>query len=98
MGRKIHMRILSPAFGMEHPIPVQYTCDGHDVNPPLSIEGVPANAKSPVLIVDDPFVPEKTWVHWILWNLDPKTREIPADSVPQGAVQGVNDFGKRKYG
>jgi Raf kinase inhibitor-like YbhB/YbcL family protein len=92
------MRILSSAFGMDQPIPTQYTCDGRDVNPPLSIEDVPAQAKSMVLIVDDPYVPAKTWVHWILWNLDPNTREIPADSVPKGAMQGINDFGKREYG
>lgn len=92
------MRILSSAFGMDQPIPAQYTCDGRDVNPPLTIEDVPAQAKSLVLIVDDPDAPAKTWVHWILWGLDPNTREIPADSVPKGAVQGINDFGKREYG
>lgn len=62
------------------------------------IEDVPDGAKSLALIVDDPDAPAGTWVHWVLWNIDPKLKEIKADSVPSKSVQGKNDFGKNNYG
>jgi Raf kinase inhibitor-like YbhB/YbcL family protein len=91
-------RISSPAFQNNGDIPQKYTCDGSDVNPPLKIEDIPAETKSLALIVDDPDAPVGTWVHWVLWNIDPKTAEIKENTVPNGALQGVNDFRKNDYG
>ena len=79
-------------------IPSEYTCDGADRNPPLTIRNIPAKAGSLALIVDDPDAPRGTWVHWVLWNIGPGTTEIPSNSVPSGALQGRNDFGKQAYG
>lgn len=92
------LKITSPAFQEGEPIPQRYTCDGEDVNPPLEIASVPENAKSLVLIVDDPDAPVGTWNHWLVWNIDPTTAEIKEASLPEGAVLGTNDFGKPKYG
>lgn len=92
------MKIESPAFGTNESIPLKYTCDGENVNPQLNISGVPADAKSLVLIVDDPDAPGKTWVHWIVWNIDPGTDEISENSVPAEAIEGVTDFGMPGYG
>jgi Raf kinase inhibitor-like YbhB/YbcL family protein len=89
------MRISSPAFKHNELIPVKYTCDGDDVNPPLIIEEVPRGAESLVLIVDDPDAPMGTWVHWVVWNI-PLTEKIGEDSVP--GTEGVNNFGKHSYG
>lgn len=91
-------RISSPAFPHNGSIPARHTCDGPDLSPPLRIEGVPPGAKSLALIVDDPDAPGGTWVHWIVWNIDPATREIPENRLPGGAVQGRNGFGTEKYG
>jgi Raf kinase inhibitor-like YbhB/YbcL family protein len=33
-----------------------------------------------------------------LWNIGPTIKEIKENSVPEGAVQGMNDFKKRNYG
>ena len=90
--------ISSPVFENNGSIPPKYTCDDRDVNPPLLIQGVPVNAKSLALIVDDPDAPRGMWVHWVVWNIDPKITEIREDSVPKGAVQGINDFRRYKYG
>jgi Raf kinase inhibitor-like YbhB/YbcL family protein len=95
---EINMKIESPAFENNQPIPSKYTCDGEDVNPPLKISDVPEDAKSLVLIVDDPDAPLGTFTHWIVWNIDPKTNFIEENSVPVGAIVGVNDFGKNSYG
>ena len=92
------MTISSPAFEHNDSIPAKYTCDGEDVNPPLRVKNVPAGARSLALVVDDPDAPRGMWVHWVVWNIDPRTEEIPEDTVPKGSVQGINDFEKRDYG
>ena len=48
------MKITSSAFQEGGDIPSKFSRDGGNVNPPLRVEGRPANAKSLVLIVDDP--------------------------------------------
>ncbi len=92
------MKLSSPAFQHNSMIPVKYTCDGIDTNPPLAIESVPAGTKSLALIVDDPDAPRGTWVHWVVWNIDPATRTISEGSLPRGAHEGMNDFGKHHFG
>ncbi len=92
------MKLSSPAFRHNNPIPASYTCDGRDINPPLAIADVPAGARSLALIVDDPDAPRGTWVHWVLWNIDPATSAIPEHSIPRGASEGLNDFRKQHYG
>lgn len=95
---QVKMKIESPSFKNNDTIPSKYTCDGEDINPPLKIAGVPKNTVSLVLIVEDPDAPGKTWVHWTVWNIDPKTTEIAENSVPVGAIQGITDFGFAGYG
>ena len=91
------MEITSPDFKLNETIPSRYTCDGENVNPRLSISGIPENTESLVLIVDDPDAPVGIWVHWTVWNMDPGTTEIAEDSVPAGGVEGVTDFGVPGY-
>lgn len=91
------LQISSTAFQNNGTIPRQYTCDGKDINPPLMIANCPQGTKSIALICDDPDA-AGTWVHWVLWNIDPSVREIKENTVPQGAVEGMNDFGKHSYG
>ena len=86
------MKITSSAFQEGGTIPEKYSKNGANVSPPLHIEGAPENAKSLVLIVDDPDAPVGLFTHWIAWNIDPKTTEIAENSVPKGAVQGTNDY------
>src|SRR4030081_2388328 len=92
------MKITSSAFQEGGNIPFKFACDGANVNPPLHIDQVPAEAKSLALIVDDPDAPGGTFVHWLVWNIDPKTSDIAENRVPPNAVQGKNGFGKSGYG
>jgi Raf kinase inhibitor-like YbhB/YbcL family protein len=92
------MKIESPAFQNNERIPSKFTCDGQNINPQLRFSEVPEEAKSLVLISDDPDAPMGTWVHWTVWNIPPETREIPEDSVPEGSVEGLTSFGKPGYG
>lgn len=92
------MKITSTSFENNTNIPAQFTCDGSDINPSLEFSEVPTESKSLALISDDPDAPMGTWVHWTVWNIDPKTKEITENSVPVGAVQGTTSFGEAKYG
>src|SRR5258708_30912238 len=91
------MTINSTAFQDNGTIPDKYTCKGENVNPPLSFSNVSHNAKSLVLLVDDPDAPMGTFVHWVVFNMSPDTKEIPENSVPVNSVQGVNSAQKNSY-
>jgi Raf kinase inhibitor-like YbhB/YbcL family protein len=97
----------SPAFADQGEIPARFTCEGQDLSPALRFTGVPAEAKTLALIVDDPDAPDPaapkmTWVHWILYNLPPTTTELPEaiapDQLPPGTLQGCNDWRRTGYG
>ena len=88
---------LSPDFDEGGNIPERFTCEGKDMSPTLKIDGVPKDAKSLVLIVDDPDAPGGNFTHWLRRNIVPDLTEIAANRPPSHAVQGVNDFGKSKY-
>jgi hypothetical protein len=89
---------IKSVFNDNERIPSKYTCDGKNINPPLEFIDVPKNAKSLVLIVDDPDSPSKVWSHWVVWNIPQNTKNIKEDSVPAGAKEGANDFGNVGYG
>jgi Raf kinase inhibitor-like YbhB/YbcL family protein len=97
------MRISTTAFGEGQPIPQKHTGDGPDLSPPLAWDGAPAATKAFALIADDPDAPRGTWVHWVLFNLPSDTTSLaeglpPTKTLPSGAKQGTNDFGKIGYG
>lgn len=92
------LKITSSAFRDGERIPSRYTCDDLNINPPLSFENVPPAAKSLALIVDDPDAPGGVWVHWLVWNIAASVSTVAEDSVPAGALQGMNDFNKHAYG
>jgi Raf kinase inhibitor-like YbhB/YbcL family protein len=92
------MKVTSSAFKEGGMIPDKFSKDGQNVNPPLKIEDAPADAKSLLLIMDDPDAPVGLFTHWLVWNIDPKTTEIAENSVPKDAVQGTNDYPNLGYG
>jgi len=97
------LTLKSPAFSEGEMIPKKFTCDGDDISPALSWDGVPPETKSIALIVDDPDAPGGDWVHWVLFNLPSSARSLP-ESVPtqktlaDGSRQGLNDFRRIGYG
>jgi Raf kinase inhibitor-like YbhB/YbcL family protein len=91
------MKITSSAFQQGANIPSKFSCDGANTSPPLQISDVPSEAKSLVLIVDDPDAPSGLFTHWAVWNISPQTSTIGEGSTPKG-VQGTNDFGRSGYG
>lgn len=91
----------SPEFDHGERIPEEYGYTEANVNPPLEIDGVPDDAESLALIVDDPDAQEpagKVWDHWIVWNVPPETGTIPEDWDADEPTEGTNDYGERGYG
>jgi Raf kinase inhibitor-like YbhB/YbcL family protein len=98
------LQVESSAFGMNGSIPVQFTAEGDDIAPPLSWTAGPPGTKSYALLVEDPdapnpAAPERTWVHWIVTGIPATTTSLRGgNSLPDGAVVGTNDWGKREWG
>lgn len=90
------MKIYCPAFDIDAEIPTRYTCDGENINPEIIIEDVPDEAKSLVLVFDDPDSPHGRFVHWVLYGIDAHTSCIEENTAPGNQAQ--NGFGERKYG
>lgn len=96
------MKLTSCAFQHEGSIPSKYTCDGESISPPLEFADVPQEAKSLVLLMDDPDVPfhirtDGMWDHWIVFNIPSHTTSVAEGKNPQGAL-GVNTSGQTEYG
>jgi len=97
------IEVTSPGFGEGEMIPVENTCDGQDTSPELRWAAIPDGTRSLALIADDPDAPSGTFVHWVLYHLPIDRHEVtenmpPDEILPNGARQGVNDFGQIGYG
>jgi len=93
----------SQAFKEGDLIPTKYTCEGPDVSPPLRWGDPPHGTRSFALIADDPDAPMGTWVHWVIFNLPERQRDLPEgvltqETLPNGARQGLNNFKNVGYG
>lgn len=91
------MQITSPLFEDNMMLPKTYSCDGQGVNPPLVFSGIPSDAKSLALVMEDPDAPNATFTHWVVYNMAPNTTEIAENSVPENAVLGKTSLGKPGY-
>ena len=92
------MRITSPAFENQATIPSKYSRDGGDVSPPLQFHDVPGEAKSLVLIVDDPDAPRGTFTHWVVFNLNARCPGLGEGKLPDDVRVGLNDWAEAAYG
>ena len=98
------MKLSSSAFAHQGEIPTRYTCEGEDLPPPLAWRDVPPQARSLVLIVDDPDAPDPaapklTWVHWVVYNLPPSAQALAEGGrLPAGTHSGLNDWKRTGWG
>ncbi|MCX5190268.1 YbhB/YbcL family Raf kinase inhibitor-like protein [Streptomyces sp. NBC_00268] len=97
-GASRAITVTSPAFAAGGTVPRRFTCDGANVSPPLRLSGVPGDAAELVVLAEDPDAPSGTFVHWLMWGVDPHRTTLAEGAVPKGAVQGRNGFGQRRYG
>jgi Raf kinase inhibitor-like YbhB/YbcL family protein len=95
------MKLTSSAFDHGKKIPSKYTCDGENINPPLTLSDVPSGAKSLALIMEDPDVPKNIrkdgmWDHWVVFDMPPDLRKIDEGKEPPGKA-GAGTSGEKGY-
>ena len=97
------LTVTSSAFVAGASIPPGYSCRSPKVeSPPLAWKGVPASAKTLVLIVEDPDAPSGTFIHWVVYNLPASLNGLDAGmplsgTLDNGARQGANSLGRVGY-
>lgn len=93
----------SDAFADGSTIPNEYSynamgCTGKNESPELHWSGVPKKAKTLALTVFDPDANNgKGWWHWVVYNIDPGTKDLEAGKRPP-STEGKTDFGGSGYG
>jgi len=95
------MILSSPAFENGGTIPQKYGYKNENFSIPFIISKIPEGTKSLALIMDDPDAMDavgKVWVHWVLWNISPNTKEIQENLIPEDSVEGKTDFDEIGYG
>lgn len=95
------LSLSSPDFEDGEQLPNWTGYANENDNPVLEIGGVPQDAESLVLIVDDPDaqpVAGHTWNHWLVWDINPDIGTIPRDWDGGDATVGFNDFTEFGYG
>jgi len=83
------MKLSSPAFQPGTEIPVQYTCLGPNINPPLIFSELPDGVKSFVFILEDVDAKPTPWTHWMLFNIPDHVLEIQENSIPKNSIEGL---------
>jgi Raf kinase inhibitor-like YbhB/YbcL family protein len=105
-GAAMTFRLTSASFENEGEIPTKHTCEGQDTSPPLAWSGLPAGTKSLALVVDDPDAPDPrapkmTFVHWVVYAIDPGVSSLPEGAsparMPEAAREGLNDWKASGY-
>jgi Raf kinase inhibitor-like YbhB/YbcL family protein len=97
------LTVTSSAFAAGASIPLAYSCKSPSVeSPPLAWKGVPASAKTLVLVVKDPDAPRGTFIHWVVYNLPAGLSGLDAgvplsETLANGAFQGANSLGRMGY-
>lgn len=93
------MELTSSAFSNEGLIPAKHTCNGANVSPQMGWGGVPSEAKSLVLIMDDPDAPMGTFDHWVVFNIPAATTGFTEaiTKYPEGTQLGRNSYKSNDY-
>jgi Raf kinase inhibitor-like YbhB/YbcL family protein len=88
-GGQAALQVTSLAFADHAPIPERYTADGEGVSPPISWSGVPANAASLVLIVEDADAPtSEPLVHAIVVDLPAQDGSLSEAAIRSSGHEG----------
>jgi Raf kinase inhibitor-like YbhB/YbcL family protein len=90
------LTLISPAFGDDEAVPERYTCRGAAVSPPLRWDTVPPETVELAVVVRD--LDADGFLHWVIAGLSPDLGGLAEDTVPDGAVEATNDFGRPGWG
>lgn len=95
------IQVKSSAFSNMEMLADKYSAYFEDISPEISWSGVPQNAKSLVLMMEDPDASLKPVTHWIAANIAPQITGLPENvmkmEMANGIMQGANHTGKIGY-
>lgn len=81
--------VLSPVVQDGGTLPVDYTCDGSSISPPISWSNAPSGTTNFAVLMDHQPGPGDWHWYWTLWGIDANTQELPAGSNGD-AIVGTN--------
>ncbi len=95
------IQVKSSAFTNMGMLADKYSAYFQDVSPEISWTGIPNNAKSLVLMMEDPDASLKPVTHWIMANISPNITNLPENVMKTekyvAGIQGANHTGKIGY-
>lgn len=92
------MTVTSPDFRTDVRLPMQYTCHGAGISPPLYWSGgFSQQPRSFAVVVDDGEAPIAPYIYWIVFDVGPNTTDIAQNRLPTGARQAQNSTGTARY-
>jgi len=99
------MQVSTQAFSDKGQIPQKYVmpgAGGDNVSIPISWSGAPEATKSFAVSIIDPHPVANNWIHWLVINIPAETSHLEegasGKSLPPGAKELNNSFGKHGYG
>ena len=95
------MKLTSYAFPDGGEIPRECGYKNGNEEPPLAVSGIPKEAASLVLIMDDPDAMGavgKVWLHWLAWDIIPSGEDYMDNIFHNDYITGITDFGETGYG
>jgi Raf kinase inhibitor-like YbhB/YbcL family protein len=87
---------IATQFETNGEIPIKYTCDGQNINPPLEISEIPPNTKTLAIIVEDTDA-KNNFVHWIMFNIPVTTSTLVLSEDSHLGTEGLNGKGETGY-
>lgn len=90
------LEVTSPAFEPGGSYPVDFTCDGSGVSPPVELKNAPRGTKSFALHVWHIPGPGDVKSYWVLYNIPPDVASLPRNVKGIG-VEGLNDKNHAGY-
>ena len=95
LARGPALAVTSPAFGPEENLPVEFTCDGAGVSPPLEWQAGPAGTTSYAVTLWHE-APDMVKSYWVVHGIPAGVTRLPKDARNVGTV-GMNDKRRAEY-
>src|SRR5215468_1179444 len=102
---KLNVRSTIVSEGKTIPMSAVYSAlGGQNISPDLAWDAPPDGTKSLAVTLHDPDAPTTVgFTHWVLFNLPPDLKGLPAGAgatgkAPKGATLGFTDYGESAYG
>ena len=88
-------KIISKAIHDKQPISSKHSLEKGNETPDVEWDNIPVGTKDFLLILYDlDSVSEKNWIHWLVFNIDPNTKNL----IKTKYTEGTNSFGENGYG